>query len=155
MLLLRKAFRALFLSCLLVSLAGCSHGPKVNVCVSNTQEFICSNKVSGKAETIAFDASAGMYVYPPQSEQALLDYCAARTQSGTAAPQFAQCVSEPTQGGFLCQEEECQLNGTQNGALCSPTGSEFVVTYESSNDYIALSPADNTTILAYCNVTLQ
>ena len=139
-----------FLICLISS---CSHGPKVNVCLSSTAELDCSDW-KGRANTVSYADSANYRAYSAKSYQNVLDYCAKRTQTGTAAPQFDSCVSIPASGGFACVVQECTLNDQLNGIQCESSKSYFV-TYAESQDYIALSESDDTTVMAYCNINIK
>lgn len=153
--LLQKLCLGLFLG----SLASCSHGPHPTVWVSdpfNANALVTDSDSSGSVPVILpYSESAGFSFYDQESEQQLLDYCAARHVSGTAAPSILHCVSTPQQDGVLCESETCVINGTQNGAICKGGGTKVLVTWPDTDRWIALSPPDNTALLAYCNVTLQ
>ena len=150
----QKIWLGLLVNFLLLS--GCGHkGPKVTVWVSdpaNAKEFVTS--VKGKVVTLPYSESGGYSVFPPQSAQAVLNYCAARNQAGTAAPEFTSCLSIPAQSGFICHAESCVINATQNGMICSALAPKTAVSYADSDQYVSLSPADAVTLLAYCNIKL-
>ena len=148
-----KILLASFILCLLIS--GCSHGPQVTVCPSNPSAgaFICSDS-KGPQPNILYANSAGYKVYPGSSLQNLTNYCDARSTAGTAAPQFDLCTADPGDGGLDCEVATCQINAAQNGALCSLSAPYFIAWADSANA-VAFSPPDNTTLLAFCNVTIE
>lgn len=145
------------LLCLSFLASSCAHGPIVTVWVSdpvNTGAFVYTPKQNAPAQVLQYSASSGYAVYPPESFQALVDYCAARNAVGTQAPALQVCSSSVIQAGFLCHPEECAVNTTSNGLICKPNGPDELTLYAESNDFIALSPPDQTTLLVYCNISL-
>jgi hypothetical protein len=141
---------------LLLSFTNCAHGPQVTVCSSYppTASFNCSNKSGPVASvTYAAAAAAGYSAYQPQSEQSLLDYCENRNTQGVEPPQFAKCSIDMAHGGFDCITENCEVNGFQNGLVCTDGASSFVA-FSASTNYLAFSPADNQTLIDYCNISL-
>lgn len=134
-------------------LSACGHGPKLNVCISDgLVQYDCSN-AKGVQTVVPFSASAGMKVMSPDSDQDLFNYCAARNQSGTQAKNLTVCTSDPASGGLDCELETCKLNPQMNGMACFPGASQFVP-FSQTENYVALSPSDSKTLLAYCNITL-
>ena len=134
-----------------LSFSACSHGPKLNICISNGQsEFDC-NTSKGKESTVSFEDSTGYFVYPSTSLQSALNYCASRKVSGTPPPQFDQCVSSYADGGMNCVHEECSINPESDGVNCIPNG-EYFVSFLDSDNFVALSESDKVTLAAYCNI---
>lgn len=140
-----------------LSLAGCSHGPRLNVCVSNPpqSEFECSLPSSfwhhPKATVLPYTESDGYVVYSPLSIEAVYDYCAARAEAATQAPLFESCEADPSAFGLRCAPKICEVISAGSGLTCS-TGATFFVPWSDTENYIGLSPADNQTLLDYCNI---
>lgn len=147
-----------FLTYLLIE--GCASGPRLRGYVSDPKDGIFAFRTKGRPndpiEVVGYTQSRGFSVYPPQSLQAVEQYCAGRDDVGTAAPAFTVCLSEPASGGLSCSDAECQLNSAQNGAIClaSPSSPPFVL-YADSLHYVALSPPDQETLLGFCGIELN
>ena len=151
---LRKLWPLLSLGFLLNS---CAHGPIITPWVSdpvNSDAFVYTPKTGGAVQTLAYLATGGFAIYPPQSFQALTDYCAARTAAGPAAPELSLCVLNSVEAGFDCHPLNCGINAAGNGAECQTSATLSSVSFSNSNDYVALSPADQTQLLAFCNVAV-
>lgn len=144
-----------FLTFLLIS--SCASGPQVAAWVSDPVDNVFTFRAKPKdpVQILAYSKSAGYSVYPPLSFQAVESYCAAHYTLGAAAPSFTICKSDPSQLGFVCHAEKCQINTTQNGAICEQSGVDDLVFYADSNHFLALSPPDQTTLFSFCDITLQ
>jgi len=147
------------LVCLSLLLAGCGHGPRLNVCASDParSQFECSLPSTlfhhPKPTTLSFDQSGGYVVYPPLSIQALYNYCAARSNPSTQAPQFTSCISAPGLGGLECRAVACTLIHAGGGVACK-AGDPSLVPWSATENFIGFSPTDNATLAAYCNVAI-
>jgi hypothetical protein len=145
------------LSVILSSLyfASCGGGLNVRPCISDptTSQYTCKDS-SGNVTNVGYYNSSGYAAYTPVDEQTLDNYCAARNQSGTQAPDFTACITDISSTGLDCYEMACTLNVEQNGISCVPVGPKQLVLWTNSNDYIAFSPADNTALLDYCNIKI-
>ena len=147
--------RQLILLAFLVSLSNCSHGLNVAVCLPNPSEglFKCSTK-KDKVSTVTFANSSGYAGYSALSYQNLLNYCADREVSGVPIPKFDSCISSPSSGGFNCKVQTCKMNSELNGIDCIGSA-PFTVPYSATNNFISLSPSDNDTVLAFCNISIE
>lgn len=146
------------LSLLALLMAGCSSGPRLNVCISDATQFHCQKPSSlfhhPSPTLLAFSASGGYSVYPALSAQAIYNYCAARKVASTQPPVFTACVSDPASGGLDCRAETCSIVTGGGGATCWGTTTASVPFAQTEN-YLALSPTDNATLFAYCNVVTR
>ncbi len=147
--------KTFLISFLILSLNACAHGPKVEICVSDpfNSDYNCSDW-KGRSRTLNFYDSKGYAVYSPDSYQHLLNYCTKRNTPGTQAPQFNYCIANPDKHGFDCLSQKCELNAQNNGAICTATDSYFL-DYADSEDFLATSQPDNTTLMDYCNLTMN
>lgn len=134
---------------------GCSHGPQVNVGVSNPalNEFQMSNPKGKTIAPVLYKDTQDWWVYPPLSDQALFDYCAARKDPTTQAPSFDACRSDVDKGTFDCQSYDCKIIPEGQGIACVP-GDAYAVPFENSDNFVGFNQADNATLLSFCNVTL-
>lgn len=152
--------RLLFLALLLVCLNSCGHGPLLVVCASDpaNDQFDCSTRATlfhkATTSTLTYPESVGYYVYPPASAQSLLDYCAARHDVTTQAPDIAACIST---GSLLdCINYHCAIIPQGGGISCSPIhGTDSAVLFSASENYVAFSPADDRTLMDYCNIEIR
>lgn len=157
---MRRLTWLLSLAASLSCLASCGHGPILNVCASDPalSQFECSKPKTifhkPKSTVLPYAASSGYFVYPVDSARAVLDYCAARAVASTQAPVFVVCESSPKQGGLNCQLESCKLIPQGQGISCAPGGPEYFVPYSSTENWVGLSPLDNGTFFAYCNISV-
>lgn len=145
--------QAISLVLLASSLLSCSHGPDITACVSAPSflELACSNKKHVISE-VPYTSSSGYVIYPAQDLQNILNYCSGRTEAGAAPPMFTSCDSDPVGGGVNCSGMLCMINSAKNGAICQGGVPKFI-SWDETDNYIGFSAPDNTTLLAFCNIS--
>jgi hypothetical protein len=146
---------SLFLTCSLIFLANCGHGPKLNLCESDVANSRLDCSLSGaKPTSIPYAQSEGYLFYPGTSLQAVYDYCSARAEVTTQAPTLERCVGHAVSGTLTCAEVDCQLITDGDGVTCTLAPTRGMA-YSATDKDFALSPSDEKTLLDYCNVKLQ
>jgi hypothetical protein len=141
----------LLLALTILLLSNCHKGLNPTIYVSDPPlSQLEGSDQQGKTDIIPYPKSDGMAGYSLHDFQSLSDYCAGRTTPGTEAPIFDSCVSSVESGGFVCTIQFCSLDGS--GGVTCKAGSKYTITYGASSDYIALSDADNTALLATCDI---
>jgi hypothetical protein len=143
-------------------LGSCAHGPQLNVCASNPalSEFECQRPSTlfhhPKPTSLPYAQTKGMQVYPPESFLAIEDYCVARHDPATQAPNFWACEADPENGGVGCSLLTCEVIPQGAGLTCHPSPTNPVwVPWAQTENYIGLSAIDRDTLFAFCNIKVE
>ena len=131
-------------------ISGCGTGLKVTTWISNPAngDFV-GPTVNHVMSTLPYGESVGYAVYPPQSAQNLLDYCNARHEPTTQAPNYDGCVSQGGSGIF-CTSYVCSLIPAGQGISCQAQ-KNYLLSFSDTNNFVAFSPSDNQALKDYCN----
>lgn len=144
-----KIYLILFLGFLI---NGCGTGLKVITWVSNPagNDFVGPTVSHHTPSTLPYSRTQGYAVYPPQSAQALLNYCEARHEPTTQAPDFDACISNG-KTGINCIYYTCSIIPAGQGIACT-SRPVYEIDFADTDNFVGFSPSDNQTLLDYCNV---